>query len=125
MNLVNQGRGLGLHCGFGTQTLADLEKGAGNWFVDALMGNINTVNIMRVNDNKTVNYLADWIGTHEVKDYKINIDYKLLQRGSVSIKDQHIIRKSEIQQLANGQAYLISKVYGFTIDQYQVNYIEV
>ena len=124
LNLVNQGRGLGLHSAFGTQSIADLSKSAGQEFLEILMGNINTLVAMRVNDNKTTDYLAEWVGKDEVKDYQANIDHKLLDRGSVRLVEKYIIKPSELQRLGNGEAFVITKVGGFSTDKIKVNYID-
>lgn len=125
LNLVNQGRGLGLHSAFGTQSLADLSRLAGNDFLEAFMGNINTIVLLRVNDNKTTSYLSDWIGKEEVQEYQAHIrdnrhvDY---DTGTVKMVEKHIIKPSEMQRLKDGDAYFITKLGGFGLDKVRINY---
>jgi hypothetical protein len=127
LNLVNQGRGLGLHSAFGTQSLADLSKNAGNDFLESFMGNINTVILQRVNDNKSTSYLAEWVGTYEAQEYEATIKdnkyYHDSDSGKVSIVEKKFIDQREMQQLKTGEAFIVSKVYGFGVDKMKVNYL--
>ena len=32
---------------------------------EAFMGNINTLSVYRINDNKTTDYISKWVGTYK------------------------------------------------------------
>ena len=123
LNLVNQGRGLGLYSAFGTQSIADLSRSAGQDFLETFMGNINTLVIMRVNDNKTTDYLTDWVGSYEDREYQAHLNDS--QTGSVKIADKFWIKPKDIQTLNTGDAFIVSKVYGFECDKIKINYIDI
>lgn len=123
LNLVNQGRGLGLYSGFGIQSLADLSRLAGQEFLEVFMGNMNTLAVMRVNDNKTTNYLADWVGKYEAQEYHAHVNDSGKNTGLVKMAEKYLIKPEEMQRLDTGEAFMISKVGGFAFDKIKVNYI--
>ena len=123
LNLVNQGRGLGLYSGFGTQSLADLSRLAGQEFLEVFMGNMNTLAVMRVNDNKTTKYLADWVGKYDVQEYQAHINDSGKDTGLVKMAEKYLIKPEEMQRLNTGEAFMISKVDGFGFDKIKVKYL--
>jgi hypothetical protein len=123
LNLVNQGRGLGLFSGFGIQTLADLSMSSSDEFLEMFMGNINTVMCQRVNDNKTTKYISDWVGTEEIQEYSADISVDTFDTGKVKHTERFLINPRELQQLNVGEAYMITKVGGFSFDKIKVNYL--
>ena len=125
LNLVNQGRGLGLHGAFGTQSIADLSDSAGEQFAEMFMGNMNSIALMRVNDNKSTRYLTEWIGVDKVREYQAHLNSKLDDSGVVKMVDEDIISSSEMQRLNDGDAYFITKVGGFKVDKMRVNFIDI
>ncbi|AJI58124.1 type IV secretion-system coupling DNA-binding domain protein (plasmid) [Francisella philomiragia] len=124
LNLVNQGRGLGLYSCFGIQSLADLSRLAGQDFLEVFMGNMNTLAVMRVNDNKTTSYLADWVGKYEAQEYQAHVNDKNKDTGLVKMVEKYLIKAEEMQRLNTGEAFLITKVNGFGFDKIKVNYID-
>ena len=124
LNLVNQGRGLGLYSGFGIQSLADLSRLAGQEFLEVFMGNMNTLAVMRVNDNKTTKYLADWVGKYDVQEYQAHINDSGKDTGLVKMAEKYLIKPEEMQRLDTGEAFMISKVGGFAFDKIKVNYMD-
>jgi hypothetical protein len=124
LNLVNQGRGLGLYSSFGIQSLADLSRLAGQEFLEVFMGNMNTLAVMRVNDNKTTKYLADWVGKYDVQEYQAHINDSGKDTGLVKMAEKYLIKPEEMQRLDTGEAFMISKVGGFAFDKIKVNYID-
>jgi ABC-type cobalamin/Fe3+-siderophores transport system ATPase subunit len=125
LNLVNQGRGLGLHGAFGAQSIADLSNSAGEQFAEMFMGNMNSIALMRVNDNKSTRYLTEWVGVDKVREYQAHLNSKLDDSGVVKMVDEDIISSSEMQRLEDGDAYFITKVGGFKVDKMRVNFIDI
>jgi len=120
LNLVNQGAGLGLHCAFGTQSIADLENRDKQQFKKQFLSNINTLMVHRINDNTTALELADWIGEDDVIDISQFIGVGFLETASkVSFKTEHKVNKEELKSLSTGEAFLISKIK-HDIDKIQV-----
>lgn len=64
LNLVNMGRGKGVHAVFGTQGLADLEK-VDPTFKAQVLNCVNTLICHRLNDQDSADTIASWIGTKE------------------------------------------------------------
>ena len=124
LNLVNQGRGLGLYSCFGIQSLADLSRLAGQDFLEVFMGNMNTLAVMRVNDNKTTSYLAGWVGKYEAQEYQAHVNDKNKDTGLVKMVEKYLIKAEEMQRLNTGEAFLITKVNGFGFDKIKVNYLD-
>jgi len=122
LNLVNMGRGKGIHAIFGTQGLADLEK-VDTTFKDQMMNCANTLICHRLNDQNSAESVANWIGTKDAFTLtaQLNIAQSEGGLGSVRMNKEFMVHPDEIkQQLKTGEAYLISKVGGFSREKVRV-----
>lgn len=63
IDLVNKGRGIGIHALFSPQTMADIEI-LGDKLDKRLIGNVNTVILGKTNDANEVDYWSKKIGTY-------------------------------------------------------------
>lgn len=64
INMVNKGRGAGVHAIFSPQTMADIAK-LGDKLDEQLVGNVNTLIIGKVNGTTEPEYWSNSIGTYE------------------------------------------------------------
>ena len=88
------------------------------------MGNINTLLVHRINDNKTTDYISKWVGTYKAQDYQAGVSGLHNDGiGLVKIVDKFHIAPTELQRLDTGEAYIISKVGGFGYDKAKINYL--
>lgn len=119
LNLVNMGRGKGVHAIFGTQGLADLER-VDTTFEAQIMNCANTIICHRLNDQKSVESVANWVGTKDVHTVtaQISTQSNIGGMGSVRQNKEFIIHPDSIKQsLRAGEAYLVSKVDGFRVER--------
>lgn len=85
---------------------------------------MTTLAVMRVNDNKTTSYLADWVGKYETQEYHAHINDDFKDTGLVKMAEKYLIKPEEMQRLNTGEAFIISKVGGFSFDKVKVNFVE-
>ncbi|MDN3168367.1 type IV secretory system conjugative DNA transfer family protein [Enterococcus faecalis] len=64
IDLVNKGRGAGMHAIFSPQTMADIAK-LGDKLQEQLVGNVNTLIIGKTNEPGEAEYWSNMIGTYE------------------------------------------------------------
>lgn len=124
LNLVNMGRGKGIHAIFGTQGLADLEK-VDPVFKDQMMNCANTLLCHRLNDQNSAESVANWVGTKDTFTVtaQLNVNQSEGGLGSVRQNKEFIVHPDAIKQrLLTGEAYLISKVSGFRRDKVRVKF---
>ncbi len=124
LNLVNMGRGKGVHAIFGTQGLADLDK-VDAAFKDQLLNCANTIICHRLNDQKSAETIASWIGTKDTFNVTAQLDIHAHDAtlGTVKQVKEFIVHPDDIKQTLNtGDAFLISKVGGFRQDKIKVKY---
>lgn len=122
LNLVNMGRGKGVHAIFGTQGLADLDK-VDISFRQQVLNCANTLLCHRLNDKDSVEAVAQWTGTQDkfnlTEQLDVHADYAKL--GSVRVNKEFIIHPDWIkQELQTGEAFYISKVGRFRWDKVKV-----
>ena len=114
LNLVNMGRGKGIHAIFGTQGLADLKRVDIN-FENQLLNCVNTLICHRLNDHESAETVASWIGTQDGFDITAQISEDTSTgMGSVKRNKSFIIHPDAIKQsLQPGEAFYITKVKQF------------
>ncbi|WP_218813552.1 type IV secretory system conjugative DNA transfer family protein [Rickettsiella endosymbiont of Dermanyssus gallinae] len=114
LNLVNMGRGKGIHAIFGTQGLADLKRVDDN-FGNQLLNCVNTLICHRLNDHESAESVASWVGTEDGFDVTAQIsEDNSTGMGSVKRNKSFIIHPDSIkQELQSGEAFYISKVNKF------------
>jgi type IV secretory pathway TraG/TraD family ATPase VirD4 len=126
LNLVNMGRGKGIHAIFGTQGLADLEK-VDTTFKDQMLNCANTLICHRLNDQNSAESVAIWIGTRDVFTLtaQLNVAQSEGGLGSVRMNKEFIVHPDGIKQELNaGEAYLVSKVNGFKQDKIKIMFTQ-
>lgn len=125
LNLVNMGRGKGVHAIFGTQGLGDLEKVEMS-FKDQMLNCVNTLICHRLNDQNSAESMANWIGTKDAFTVtaQLNINSANGGLGTVRQSKQYIVHPDDIKQgLQTGEAYLIKKSGGFKYNKIKIKYI--
>lgn len=122
LNLVNMGRGKGVHAIFGTQGLADLDK-VDPSFKSQVMNCANTIICHRLNDQESAETVANWIGTKNA--FTISAQFNPNQTdagvGTIGHTKEFIVHPDEIKQgLRTGEAFCASKVGGFGWEKVRV-----
>ena len=123
LNLVNMGRGKGVHAIFGTQGLADLEK-IDKSFSNQVLNCVNTIICHRLNDHTSAEAVSSWIGTKDGFDITAQIsDGQGSGMGSVRRNKEFIVHPDVIKQdLQQGEAFYITKVGKFLQDRVKIKY---
>ncbi|MDQ5899921.1 MAG: hypothetical protein QG624_840 [Pseudomonadota bacterium] len=121
LNLVNMGRGKGIHAIFGTQGLADLKRVDIN-FENQLLNCVNTLICHRLNDHESAETVASWVGTQDGFDITAQISEDASTgMGSVKRNKSFIIHPDEVKQsLQPGEAFYISKVNKFQQEKVKI-----
>jgi len=124
LNLVNMGRGKGVHAIFGTQGLGDLDK-VDETFKDQVLNCVNTIICHRLNDQKSAEGIANWIGT----EYGVKVTVQIGEppvdsaKGSARWSKEFIVHPDDIKQgLQAGEAFYITKVGKFWQDKVRVKF---
>lgn len=123
LNLVNMGRGKGVHAIFGTQGLADLDR-VDEGFKSQVMNCVNTIICHRLNDKESAEAVSGWIGTED--RFALSAQYNPNQTdagvGTVGYAKEFIVHPDRIKQsLRAGEAYYASKVDKFVCDKIMVS----
>lgn len=127
LNLVNMGRGKGVHAVFGTQGLADLER-VDATFKNQFMNCANTLICHRINDSDGAEAVANWIGTADTFTVtaQLNSKEKNESMGSVRVNKDYLIHPDEIKRgLRTGEAFYVSKVKGFRWERVRVRFCKI
>ncbi|HSW69438.1 MAG TPA: type IV secretion system DNA-binding domain-containing protein [Gammaproteobacteria bacterium] len=125
LNLVNMGRGKGVHAIFGTQGLADLDR-VDIAFKNQMLNCVNTLICHRLNDQESAETVASWVGTKENFTVTAQLNQKELSSGmgSVRINKEFIIHPDAIkQELKIGEIFYITKIKCFFQDKVNVKFI--
>lgn len=125
LNLVNMGRGKGVHAIFGTQGLADLNK-VDDDFRNQVLNCVNTIICHRLNDQESAEAVAAWIGTRDSFTVTAQVDARQGadgRLGTVRVNKEYVVHPEEIKQrLRIGEAFYITKVSKFQQDKVQVKF---
>lgn len=124
LNLVNMGRGKGVHAIFGTQGLADLQK-VDQAFANQVLNCVNTLICHRLNDQESAEAISRWVGTKDTFDVtaQISAEQGSTGMGSVRRNKEFIVHPDAIkQELQPGEAFYITKVGRFQQDKIKVKY---
>lgn len=125
LNLVNMGRGKGVHAIFGTQGVADLEKNDPR-FKKQIMNCANTIICHRLNDQDSAEEVANWVGTKDAFTLTAQISDKNESSGLGSVRQnkEFIVHPDAIKQgLQTGEAFYITKVDRFKYDRVQIKFL--
>jgi hypothetical protein len=122
LNLVNMGRGKGVHAIFGTQGLADLDK-VDVTFKNQVLNCVNSLICHRLNDQDSAESISKWIGTKDSFNVtaQINVNQGDAGMGTVRLDKQYLVHPETIKQkLQTGEAFYVSKVGGFRQDKVKI-----
>ncbi len=125
LNLVNMGRGKGVHAIFGTQGLADLDK-VDVTFKNQVLNCANTLICHRLNDQESSEAVANWIGTQNkfTVTAQINTKQDDAGLGTVRRNKEFIVHPDMIkQELQTGEAFYITKMRKFKWDKVRVKFL--
>lgn len=126
LNLINMGRGKGVHAVFGTQGLADLEK-VDNTFKGQFLNCVNTLISHRLNDQESAETVSNWVGTKPTFTItaQMSINDSSADLGTLKYNKEFIIHPDSIKQdLEVGEAFYITKVNKFKVDKVLIKFIE-
>ena len=124
LNLVNMGRGKGLHAIFGTQGLADLDRVELS-FRNQILNCANTLICHRLNDQESAEAIAHWIGTRDAFTITAQLNTEKAQTGlgSVRVNKEFIVHPDTIKQgLRTGEAFYVTKVGQFRWEKVRVKF---
>ncbi|MFU8797324.1 MAG: type IV secretory system conjugative DNA transfer family protein [Gammaproteobacteria bacterium] len=124
LNLVNMGRGKGIHAIFGTQGVSDLKKITPE-FANQVLNCVNTLICHRLNDQDSAEAVSSWAGTRETFTLtaQVGMSQGNTGMGSVRRNKEFIVHPDAIkQELQPGEAFFISKVGEFKPDKIKVKY---
>lgn len=121
LNLINMGRGKGLHAVFGTQGIADLKR-VDPEFSNQVLNCVNTLLCHRLNDHESAEAVASWAGTKDALNLTAQISAEgSTGLGSVRRDREFVIHPDAIKQdLQPGEAFYISKIRQFHWDKIKV-----
>lgn len=125
LNLVNMGRGKGVHAVFGTQGLADLDR-VDVAFKSQMLNCVNTLICHRLNDQESAETVASWVGTMENFTVTAQLDGKngSSGMGSVRVNKEFIVHPDAIkQELYIGEIFYITKCGYFLPEKVMIRYL--
>lgn len=110
INLINQGRGAGVHAILATQSLSDIERRGGRELLGQVLNNTNNYIIQRQNFPSDAETLANIIGTEDQFVVTSQIAVKgSTGAGSIRETKQFIIHPDKIKRLNRGEAIVVNK----------------
>lgn len=110
INLINQGRGAGVHAILATQSLSDIERKGGKALLGQVLNNTNNYIIQRQNFPSDAEILSNIIGTHDQFVVTSQIATKgSTGAGSIRETKEFIIHPDKIKRLARGEAIFVNK----------------
>jgi type IV secretory pathway TraG/TraD family ATPase VirD4 len=125
LNLVNMGRGKGVHAIFGTQGLADLDK-IDTTFKSQVLNCVNTIICHRLNDQESAEPIANWIGTKDAFTVTAQLNMKQGDAGMGTVKrnKEFIVHPDAIKQnLSTGEVFYVTKVGKFKKDKVKIKFV--
>lgn len=111
INLINQGRGAGVHAILSTQSLSDMLRKGGEPLLGQLLNNVNNYIIQRQNNPGDAEILTAIIGTKESFQItsQLSTEQMYSKLGSIRPVKEFIIHPDEIKRLGLGEAILVNK----------------
>jgi len=124
INLINQGRGAGIHAILATQSLSDIEKVGGKALVGQVLENCNVYIIQRQNSPENAEKLATVIGTKDT----IQLTAQISMEGSTGLGSarqtkEFIFHPDELKRLSKGEAIVVKKE-NFSAQKVKIRYRE-
>jgi conjugal transfer pilus assembly protein TraD len=124
INLINQGRGAGIHAILATQSLSDIEKVGGKALVDQVLENCNVYMIQRQNSPENAETLATVIGTRDAIQFTAQISAEgSTGMGSARQTKEFIFHPDELKRLGKGEAIVVKKE-NFSAQKVNIRYRE-
>lgn len=111
VNLINQGRGAGVHAVLSTQSLSDIVRKGDEALLGQILNNTNNYIIQRQNNPNDAEVLSNLIGTEPCFEVtsQLSVNQGGTGLGSVKQTREFIIHPDEIKRLMLGQAILVNK----------------
>ncbi len=111
VNLINQGRGAGIHAILSTQSLSDLSRAGGEAFVGQVLNNCNNYLIQRQNNPDDAETLAKVVGTKDQFQFTSQVSSTMASGavGTVKSVKEYFIHPDEIKRLGLGEGYYVNK----------------
>jgi len=113
LNLINQGRGAGVHAVLATQSVADIGRAVTNGpdhFINQVFGSCNSYLIHRLNAADDVSKIVEMIGTKDNVEHTAQVDMLgSTGLGSARQTKTFQVHPDEIKQLATGEAVFVNK----------------
>lgn len=111
VNLVNQGRGAGVHAVLSTQSLSDILRKGDEALLGQILNNTNNYIIQRQNNPNDAEVLANLIGTESTFEVtaQLSTDQGCTGLGSVKQTREFILHPDDIKRLTLGQAIFVNK----------------
>ncbi len=120
INLINQGRGAGIHALLATQSLSDIVRRGDEALLGQVLNNCNNYIIQRQNNPDDAEVLANIIGTNSGFQVTSQVsDNGGTGTGSVRETREFIVHPDEIKRLGLGQAFVVNK------QNFNVNSVEL
>jgi type IV secretory pathway TraG/TraD family ATPase VirD4 len=118
LDLVNKSRSADITCVLASQSLSDLNALEDEDFKEQILENCNNYIIMRQNSPKNAEEWANVIGTENTLAVTYQLDNNGgittdTGRGTATRTKEYIFHPDEIKNLKTGNAFLVSKDYGF------------
>lgn len=114
LNVINMGRGAGIHAVLCTQSLSDIASARNNnasHFVNQVVGNCNNFILHRQNSPQDAEMLAGVIGTRDTQEFTMQVkENEPTTMGTIKQSKGFIIHPDEIKRLGTGEAFFISKM---------------
>ena len=124
LNLVNMGRGKGIHAIFGTQGLSDLKR-VDPEFNHQILNCVNTLICHRLNDHESAESVAAWVGTQAAFNLTAQISAQRgpAGQGSIRLVKEFWVHPDDIKQTLNtGGVFYVTKVGEFQVQKVKVKF---
>jgi hypothetical protein len=127
-NQLAMARSFGMRVITSTQNISDYENTPiGEVLLRRVIGNINFILLMKLNEGENVEYLSKNVGTQKVRDKTISTDDIGNFKGEgIKHVEEFIINPNLIKNFSTGEAALIKKIPKLEIERYvKINYFDV
>lgn len=116
LNVINMGRGAGIHAVLATQSLSDIASGRkenADHFINQVVGNCNNFILHRQNSAEDAEKLASMLGTRNTLEYTAQVSQVgPTHMGTVRRTRGFIAHPDDIKTLRTGEAFFYSKEGG-------------
>lgn len=111
VNLINQGRGAGVHAILSTQSISDIQRKGGDALLGQVLNNTNNYIIQRQNYPQDADILSNVIGTKDTFQItsQVSTQDRGIGLGTIRPTKEFMIHPDEIKRLTLGQAVVVNK----------------